>query len=984
MRFQHTVLATAITSALLVGCNSSDDDSSSFSLDVAQGSVASLNVDADLQVVTYEKDGVEASLPLTIGYGSGAYHASADSASEFYTITDRGPNIACGDSANILGVDELCGAGNEDGKIFPVADFAPMIVKWKLSGTPGNYSAEAIETITLKKTDGTVVSGLTNDLVSTDTEGAFDLTGASLDFDNNGLDPEALVKLSDGTFWISEEYGPSIVHVSATGEIIERVVPASVAADLSDAGYPVSGALPDVLKKRKLNRGIESIALSPDEDALYFAMQSPLANPDADAYKSSRHLRVFKYALNADGSLGAQAGEYVYELDYPQSFADTEGNGDVSTKQNNVKVSEMLAIGDDDLVILERITNTTKLYRISLATGDNIMSTDISDATVMAPESDESKTLEQVFDPSALDAVPVTKELVFNSLTDMPSDSSLPAKVEGIALLDADHLLLINDNDFGIAGEESIITILPTPAAMKATAAPQRLSMSVVGRYESGVFDESAAEIVDYHAASERVFVVNANNKKVDILDLSSLTNTSVNNAVALNNLALVGTLDVQADVTSVELGAANSVSVHDNLLAVAVENDDKQANGIIAFYDVSGATPSFISFVTVGALPDMVKFTPDGTKVLVANEGEPNSDYTVDPEGSVSVISVTNGVPATTATTLDFTAFNVGGSRHDELSNDVRIFGPGATVAQDLEPEYIAINSDNSKAFVALQEANAIAELDLETLSITAIYALGTKDFSEAGNEIDASDKDDAINFALHEGVVGMYQPDTIATMSYMGMDLVFTANEGDSRDYDAYSEEERAEDLIDGNLLDADNASYAAAQDEERLGRLKVTTATGDTDGDGDIDVIHNYGARSFSIWADGMQVFDSHSDIGKITAGRLGLLFNGEDKRSDDKGAEPEAMTLGTIGERTYAFVGLERTSGIMVYDVTNPYGVQFVDYVENIDRSLDEEVQGDVAPEGMRFISAEESPNGNPLLVVANEVSGSTTVYQLTLQ
>lgn len=984
MRFQHTVLATAITSALLVGCNSSDDDSSSFSLDVAQGSVASLNVDADLQTVTYEKDGIVTSLPLTIGYGSGAYHAAGDDVSEFYTVTDRGPNIACDDSADVLGVADLCGVGNDDGKIFPIADFAPMIVKWTLSGKSGNYTASVADSITLKKTDGTPVTGLTNNLTSTNTEGGFDLTGTQLAFDNSGLDPEALVKLSDGSFWISEEYGPSIVHVSANGEILERVVPASVAADLSDAGYPVSGALPDILKMRKLNRGIESIALSPDEDALYFAMQSPLANPNADAYKASRHLRVFKYALNSDGSLGSEAGEYVYELDYPQTFADGEGNGDVSTKQNNVKVSEMVAVGEDDLVILERITNTTKLYRVSLATGDNIMNTDISDSTVTAAESADPKTLEEVFAPSALDATPVIKQLVFNSLTDMPSGTALPAKVEGIALLDAKHLLLINDNDFGITGEESVISILPIAEALTEEVTPQRLSMSVVGRYESGVFDESAAEVVDYHSASERVFIVNANNKKVDILDISSLGNTPVPNAVALNNLTLAGTLDVQTDVTDIALGAANSVSVHDDLLAVAVENNDKQANGIIAFYDLSGTTPSFVSYVSVGALPDMVKFTADGSKVLVANEGEPNSDYTNDPEGSVSIITVSNGVPATTATTLAFTDFNVGGARHDELSSDIRVFGPGATVAQDLEPEYIAVNKDSTKAFISIQEANAVAEIDLESLTITAIHALGTKDFGEAGNEIDASDKDGAIHFQLYDGVVGMYQPDTIATMVYNGMDLVFTANEGDSRDYDTYSEEERAEDLVGDNLLDTGNASYAAAQDEEQLGRLKVTTATGDTDNDGDIDMIHNYGARSFSIWADGVQVYDSHSDIGKITAGRLGMLFNGEDKRSDDKGAEPEAMTLGTIGERTYVFVGLERTSGIMVYDVTNPYGVQFVDYVENIDRSLDEEAQGDVAPEGMRFIRAEESPNGNPLLVVANEVSGSTTVYQLTLQ
>lgn len=978
MYYRRSVLAAAIACATLSGCGSdSDDNTSNFNLSLAEGSALQLDINQALATVNH----VNGSLDLSIGFGSGAFHMPGEEADTFYTLTDRGPNIKCSDSQALLGVDELCGTGNDAGKIFPVADFVPRIVKWQLTGSDGNYSAKVLETIELKKTDGSAVTGLTNDLTVTDTEGSFDITGAALAFDNSGMDPEALVKLADGSFWIAEEYGPSLAHISAEGEVLQRVVPASVAGDLADAGYPVTGVLPDIIKQRKLNRGIESLALAPDESALYFMLQSPLASPDAAAYKTSRHVRLFKFALQG-GELGAQQGEWTYELDYPQTFASPDGEGDNSSKQSNVKVSEMLAVATDDLIVLERISDTTKLYRISLDGADNIMGTAVSTGKVNVNESADAKTLEQVLDLASVGARPVLKQLVFNSLTDMPQGTSLGSKIEGLAMLDDKHLLLINDNDFGIKDAKTELTILPLVDDLTATPAPSRPTFEVVGRYNSGVFDESAAEIVDYHANSQRLFVVNANSGQVDVLDLSTLGTQVISDATLLNNLSKVTSLDIQAKVTDIELGAANSVAVHGDLLAVAVENDDKQAPGIVAFYNLAGNTPSFMQAVTVGALPDMVIFTPDGSQLVVANEGEPNDDYTTDPEGSVSLIAITAGQPVATSSTVRFTEFNQGAARHNELPDGVRIFGPGATVAEDLEPEYIAVSADSQRAWVAMQENNALAEINLATGQISAIHALGTKDYGEAGNEIDASDKDDAINFALYPGLVGMYQPDSIAAYRFNDKDFVVSANEGDARDYDGYSEEERGEDLFEDNLLDAGNAQYSAVQNDAQLGRIKVTTATGDTDGDGDIDVIHNYGARSFSIWGGGSLYYDSRADIGKITAGILGDQFNGGDKRSDDKGAEPEALTLAELNGRTYAMVGLERTNGFMVYDITSPYGVQYLDYISNNNRDAEEESQqGDLGPEGMKFIPADKSPTQTPLLVVSSEVSGTTTVYQI---
>lgn len=533
------------------------------------------------------------------------------------------------------------------------------------------------------------------------------------------------------------------------------------------------------------------------------------------------------------------------------------------------------------------------------------------------------------------------------------------------------------------------------------------LTAELIGRNQTGIYGLSAAEIVEYHSASNRIFVVNAISGKVDIIDGSLLaTSSAATEPLALNNLDKLAELDVAKDVGQTFMGSVNSVSISGNLLAAAIERGDAagnktQANGFVAFYQLNGAdTPQFISAVEVGALPDNVVFTHDGKMVVVANEGEPNSSYTLDPEGSIALIAITEGKPAATATIIGFSDFNQGGTRHSEITADIKINGPMASVAQDLEPEYIAVSQDNRRAFVSLQENNAIAVIDIVNAKVAKILPLGLKDYGLEVNKIDASDKDDRVNLQSYTGVYGMYQPDTLATYRWNNTDFIVTANEGDSRDYSAFSEEARAGDLI----LDGNHPQFAAAKDKTQLARLKVTTSMGDDDKDGDYDRIVSFGARSFSIWtADGQQVFDSGSDFERITAALLGNKFNNNneenkgDSRSDDKGPEPEALALGQIGRRLYAFIGLERTSGFMIYDVTNPFDVHFIDYVVNRDFDADFTINtetgvvkgdatlaGDLGPEGMKFVSADKSPNSKPLLIIGNEVSGSTSVYQLNVK
>lgn len=530
-------------------------------------------------------------------------------------------------------------------------------------------------------------------------------------------------------------------------------------------------------------------------------------------------------------------------------------------------------------------------------------------------------------------------------------------------------------------------------------------NMELMARHESGVYGLSAAEIVDYDAVAQKVLVVNAVSGRVDVLDASNLSSSDAvtgSAALALNNLPLLNELDVASDIGLPRLGGVNSLAVHDDLLAVAIERGDeagnsKQANGYVAFYRRVDGAYSYLKAVEVGALPDNVVFSPNGQWVLTANEGEPNNAYDVDPEGSVALIAVTDGAPADSATLVRFTDFNVGGSRAAEVSDMIKINGPGASVAQDLEPEYIAVSADSSTAWVSLQENNALAKIDIASATVTSLLALGAKDFGLAENAIDASDRDDMVNIRPYEGVYGLYMPDTVASYQWHGSDFVVTANEGDSRDYDGFSEEARAHDLV----LDANHPQVAAAQDNTLLGRLKVTTSMGDEDGDGEYEKIYAYGGRSFSILdSDGRRVFDSGSDFERITAALLGINFNNNndenagDSRSDDKGPEPEALAVGNVGDKTYAFIGLERTGGIMVYDITNPFAVQFVDYVVNRDFSTDFSVDtdngetegniqlaGDLGPEGMKFVPAERSPFGVPMLVVGNEVSGTTSVYRI---
>jgi DNA-binding beta-propeller fold protein YncE len=453
---------------------------------------------------------------------------------------------------------------------------------------------------------------------------------------------------------------------------------------------------------------------------------------------------------------------------------------------------------------------------------------------------------------------------------------------------------------------------------------------------------EAAAEISAYDPATKQLFVVNnANGSVIDVIDISTPA-----------SLVYVKSIDVAQYG-----GGVNSVAVKNGLLAAAIEADTKTDNGKIVVFDTK--TLAEKAAVNVGALPDMVTFSPDGKYILSANEGEPNDDYTADPVGSVSIITVGSYASAT----LDFAGF--AGQADALKAKGLRMFGRNASFAQDMEPEYIAVSSDSKLAWATLQENNAIAYINLESKTVTGIFPLGFKNHSTAENALDASDKDNSVTFSNYP-IFGMYLPDAIASFNQNGTNYVITVNEGDVREYSALKENVRIKDVT----LDA--AAFpegAALRVDAKLGRLYITNTMGDTDGDGDYDKLYNFGGRSFTIWngSTGELVHDSGSKLEKDVIEKNAALY--DDARSDDKGVEPEGVTIGKMGNRTLAFVGLERADAVVIYDITNIASPTLVQILTTGD-----------APEGVLFIPANESPNGKSLLVVSSEGDGKVKVFQ----
>ena len=521
-----------------------------------------------------------------------------------------------------------------------------------------------------------------------------------------------------------------------------------------------------------------------------------------------------------------------------------------------------------------------------------------------------------------------------------------------------------------------------------------------------------ASEIVAFDATSKQIYINNGSYNRIDIVNVATPATPTLVRSV---DMTVYG-----RGVQSVTVGDGVVAAAVDVAPVVSANGRQTASSGLIVLMDTTGRV---LKTVAVGTLPDHVSFTPDKKTILVAGEGEPicsldngstsanesiDSTLVSDANGTVSMIDVSNGAASATVTTLDFSSFD----KTALLAEGVRVFFPGSTAAQDLEPEYITTNAAGTRAYVTLQEANAIAIVDLVNKTVLDVAPLGYKDWGAAGLLIDTSDKDNQaltganVNLQSYTGVPlkGMYMPDTIASMQRNGETYLLMANEGDDREYTCFAEKVRAGDASFATNWSTGTVS-STLNTNAKLARLNTTKAFPTKAA---FDAIYTYGGRSFSIRnTSGELVWDSGSQLEEIVARDYPLAFNSDssdsaasallmvqgqaarlDTRSDDKGPEPEALAVGTIGTQTFAFVGLERMGGIVVYDVSNPTAPTFVRYKNAALEGLaltpaNNSTPGsyDVSPEGMVFVPAALSPNAKPMLIVANELSGTTTMYEV---
>ncbi len=465
------------------------------------------------------------------------------------------------------------------------------------------------------------------------------------------------------------------------------------------------------------------------------------------------------------------------------------------------------------------------------------------------------------------------------------------------------------------------------------------LTFAETGSIDIG--DVGAAEIAAYDEQTKKLFVVNNSTiNKIDVIDLTNPAKPALVHSILLSSYG----------------GFVNSLATYNGKLSAAIEAVNKQDAGKVVVFNTTDYTE--VKVITVGALPDMITYSPDGQYILTANEGEPSADYTNDPAGTISIIKTADYA----VSTIDFSSF---ASQLPTLANGgLRVFGIGKNFLKDIEPEYITVSFDSKTAWITLQENNAIAKLDIETKTITSIFPLGFKNYNLDTYKMDISDRDNVIAFNKTWNVKGMFQPDAIAVVQ-SDVPLLFTANEGDAREYTALTEAKRVKDIT----LDPINFPNAAVlKQDANMGRLNITTTKGDTDGDGDYDELYSFGARSFSIWNGntGALVYDSKNELDARTAAE-GLY---DDARSDDKGAEPEGITVGKIGSRNILFVGLERADAVAMYDITYPYYPIFINLLKTGD-----------APEGVLFIPKEKSPSGKSLLLVSSENDGVVKIYSV---
>lgn len=526
-------------------------------------------------------------------------------------------------------------------------------------------------------------------------------------------------------------------------------------------------------------------------------------------------------------------------------------------------------------------------------------------------------------------------------------------------------ILLLGVNTISLNAEEAYESTKTMMADIKVEGfynESAELQIAKIAGYDSGIVNEEggSAEIIQYNSDTQMYYVVNGTSGTLDIVPRTAYTDENQVQGIKFDlktKLQDIRSEFVYGDMTSV------AVSTEKDLIGVAVQAAGTNDNGVIVLMDYK---QNIVAVIEAGVQPDMVTFTKDGNKILTANEGEPREGYgegTVDPMGTITVADISSGVENASVQNVTFESWD---ARREELTEAGVIIKKNTNPSVDFEPEYIAVNNEGSRAYVALQEANAIATIDLTTNTVTSVKSLGFKDHSLEENALDVLKKDEMIQIQT-EPYYGIYMPDGISIYEVGGTEYLITANEGDSREWGDYINEV-----------------------EEKIGETGSKVVFFDTsDYDGvDEDKQYLFGGRSFAIYnaATMEQVYESGSDFETKTAEVLADYFNcsNDDKSMDDrsgkKGPEAESVVVGEVNGNTYAFIGIERIGGVMIYDITNPENSTFVNYINS--RDFAEDIAGDVSSEGLSFVPASESLSGNAELLAAHEVSGTVAIYEIT--
>lgn len=489
------------------------------------------------------------------------------------------------------------------------------------------------------------------------------------------------------------------------------------------------------------------------------------------------------------------------------------------------------------------------------------------------------------------------------------------------------------------------------------------VKLELAGRYNSGAMnaDGGSLEIVAYNPENGFAYAVSGVKGKLIAVDLNGNTDGD-------KVKEFTGTeYDVKSLVNGFNYGDMTSVAVSPDgkRLAVAIQAENYGDKGVAALFSCAkNGSLTLISTVKVGVQPDMITFA-DNSTILTADEGEPRDGVNgTDPKGSVSIVKIGQDNKLT-AKTVYFDSFD---AKREELTSKGVLIQKNTQPSTDFEPEYIAVNGNT--AYISLQEANAIAVLNIASGEFTGVYPLGFQDYGETKVDLQ---KNDVIEFGNYPNVYGIKMPDGISVTEIGGKTYLLTANEGDSR--------------ADWTGLDNEYENVTSPTGNVTLEKKVVWFNANLWDGL-DSDKAYVFGGRSFSVYEatdNGLVlVYDSGSEFEEITAQKLPDYFNTSndknsiDNRSGKKGPEPESVVAGVIGNKTFAFIALERIGGIMVYDITDPANTKFANYINS--REFDEVIKGDVSPEGLCFIPASSSKTGKAMLLAACEVSGTLAAYQ----